>query len=442
MASAAFPSPRIPLHRRAVAAVGALVLAASSGVVLGPAPWAHAEDKDDKIKRKQEIDQQIEDLRGQLADVDQDLSDTYLALARTELEIPDAQQTLDDAQTELDDARLADQQTGERLTTAQQEEQRLQGESDEGQQEVDRSDEEMREVSLDAYKGGGVPNPATVFLGSADPQDAVDRSMNYRLTLESQGTRLDTLRTDQSVTDNATDRLGAVRTEIADLKVQAEQAVERKEEAEEGARTAKQTLDDLYAQQTQQKTDLEDKKTQFEGQETDLQGQSSTLDSEIQELTRTEREAAQAGTPTRTVPDNGGTGGASASGFIRPVPGKMNSTFGWRYHPIYHTRKFHAGDDFPVACGTPVHAAQDGQVIKETSGTAAGNKVIVSHGVMNGKVMTTSYHHLQKFAVSEGTSVKRGDVVGYVGTTGSSTGCHLHFEVHEDGTPVDPAGYV
>lgn len=440
LATAPQPAPL----RRALSLLAVLVVLLPLGI-LQPLSPAHAEgDKDDKIRQKADIDRQIEDIRGQLLDVDQDLSDTYLALARTELEIPVAQQALDDAQREAETARRADEDAQRRLDTAVREQERLEGEVQTGQVEVDRSDEEMKRISLDAYKGGGVPNPASVYLGSADPQDAVDRSMNYTLTLETQGTRLDDLRTGQSLTVNSADRLSAVRDEVADLRQEAADTLQAKIDAEAIAAQAKTDLDTLYGQQTQQKADLEAKKTQYEGDQQTLQDQSDGLDKEIDDLTRQEREAAKRGKPERVVPDNAGSGGGGVGpgGFQRPVPGPMNSTFGWRYHPIYHYNKLHAGNDFPVACGTPVHATQDGKVIGTTSGTAAGNKLIISHGVRGGKVITSSYHHLQRFNASVGQDVSRGDVVGFVGTTGSSTGCHLHFEIHEDGQAVDPARYV
>lgn len=429
-------------RRRAVLLVATALLLGQGLVAIAPAP-AHADDKDDKVRRKQIVDQKIEDLRIQLDDVDGELSDTYLALARTELEIPDAQKALDDARTELKNAQDEDAATGKRLEDAQTEEQQLTGRADEGQAEVDRSDEEIARLSLDAYKGGGIPNPASVYLGGADPQQAVDRSMNYRLTLETQGTRLDELRTDQSVTANAGDRLVAVRQEITTLKSRAEQTLARTQKAEKDANDAKTALDTLYSQQVQQKADLEAKKAQFSDQQGDLQDESNTLDTEIDALTKKEQEAAKKGAPISTVPANANTGGSSnPSGFIKPVNASMNSNFGWRVHPIFHTRKLHAGVDFPVACGTPVKAAQDGTVLATEYKSLAGNKLTISHGARGTTIISTTYHHLQGFAVSTGQKVSRGQVIGFVGTTGSSTGCHLHFEVHENGTPVDPAGYL
>lgn len=425
-----------------------LTVLAAAALLLGPllaAPAALAEgSKGDKVAERASVDQQLEDLRIELSDVDDDLAQTYLDLAETELLIPQAQQDLDDAQAELEAARQEDQRTGDRLEAAQEEERQLSGEVDTGQQEVDSSDEELKQVAIEAYKGGGLPSPASVYLDSATPQDAVDRSMNYRLTMASQGSRLDSLRTDQALTENSADRLTAVREEIDDLKQQSEDAVQRTEDAEQKASDAKSSLDDLYAQQTQQRDDLEAKKKQYQDQEGDLEDRGSTLDDEIAELARQEKEREQAAAASTPAPSGGDGGGSSSAkgGWIRPVDSRMNSNFGWRYHPIYHTRKLHAGVDFPVACGTPVKAAHDGRVLGTTSNHSAGNKLILSHGISGGKVITTSYHHLQSFAVSTGQSVKAGQTVAYVGTTGSSTGCHLHFEVHEDGNAVDPAGYV
>ncbi|MFC7376275.1 murein hydrolase activator EnvC family protein [Brachybacterium sp. GCM10030267] len=425
---------------------GFLAVAALALVpLLSPLPPAAADgDKDEKIAEREEVDQQLEDLRLELEGVNEDLADTYLALAETELLIPQAQQDLEDAQEELEAAREEDRETGERLDAAQEEEEELSGEVKSGQEEVDRSDEELAEVAIAAYKGGGVPNPSSVYVGGQEPQDTVDRSMNYRLTLSSQGSRLDTLRTDQSVTENSADRLTAVREEIDDLKQEAEEAVQRREDAEDEAAQAKQDLDDLYADQKRQRDELEDKKTEYEDQESELETRSSTLDDEIEELAQQEREREErAQQKAQSSGGDSSSGSANTGGaWQHPVGGRLNSNFGWRVHPIYGTRKLHAGVDFPSACGTPVGATHSGRVIQRTWNSGAGNKIILSHGIHNGHLITSSYHHLQSYALPVGAQVSAGDTVGYVGTTGSSTGCHLHFEIHEDGNAVNPTKYM
>lgn len=421
-------------------------------MLMMPVSPASAEGtKDDKIAERSEIDQKLEDLRIELNDVNTELADTYLQLAETELLIPQAQEDLELAQAELEEAREDDRIIGERLTTAQEEEQRLSGEVEEGQEEVERSGGELATVALTAYKGGGMPSPSTIYLGNQSPQDAVDRSMNYRITMASQGTRLDTLRTDQVVTENSAERLTAVREEIRQLKIDAEDAVQRTETAEEEASQAKIDLDALYETQKTQRDTLEVQKTKYEGDTTTLETRSTTLDGEIEELARQEREKEERAQREREKQSSGGSsggGGSSSSsadtggGWIYPVNARLNSNFGWRVHPIYRTRKLHAGVDFPVACGVPVGATHSGRVIARTYNSGAGNKIILSHGIHNGRLVTSSYHHLQGYAQPVGAQVSAGTTVGYVGTSGSSTGCHLHFEIHEDGNAVNPGKYL
>lgn len=446
--------------RRPLSMIAAVLVALP--MLATPISPAMAEgSKEDKIAEREEVDQQLEDLRIELDDVSGELADTYIALAETELLIPQAQQDLEEAQAELEEAREEDRLIGERLSTAQEEEERLSGAVEEGQEEVDRSGGELATVALTAYKGGGMPSPSTIYLGNQSPQDAVDRSMNYRITMSSQGTRLDSLRTDQVVTESSAERLTAVREEIKQLKIDAEEAVERTEEAEEQASAAKQQLDDLYTTQQTQRDDLEQKKKKHEGDASALETRSTTLDSEIEELAREEREKEERARREREQEQSkssgssggggaGGGGGSSSSsgsadtggGWVYPVNARLNSNFGWRVHPIYGTRKLHAGVDFPVGCGVPVGAAHSGRVIARTFNSGAGNKIILSHGIHNGRLVTSSYHHLQGYAQPVGAQVSAGTTVGYVGNTGSSTGCHLHFEIHEDGNAVNPGKYI
>lgn len=118
----------------------------------------------------------------------------------------------------------------------------------------------------------------------------------------------------------------------------------------------------------------------------------------------------------------------------------VTSEFGPRYHPILHYWRLHAGRDFGGACGAPVRAAASGTVVAANGVGASGgygNQLVIDHGVQDGVNLVTTYNHLQSFAVRSGR-VSRGQLIGYEGTTGVSTGCHLHFETRENGTPVDP----
>ncbi len=124
-----------------------------------------------------------------------------------------------------------------------------------------------------------------------------------------------------------------------------------------------------------------------------------------------------------------------------PSNAPVSSEFGMRYHPILHYWRLHAGRDYAANCGAPVFAAAPGTIISAGVAGGYGNRLVVDHGVHAGVDLATTYNHLSAYARTSG-SVARGQVIGYVGTTGSSTGCHLHFETREDGTPVDPRKWL
>jgi len=127
---------------------------------------------------------------------------------------------------------------------------------------------------------------------------------------------------------------------------------------------------------------------------------------------------------------------------IQPVSNKdlsrIASGFGYRIDPVYKTTKFHAGLDFAAPQGTPIYATANGTV--ETAGNTGngyGNHVVIN----NGYGYETLFGHMYKVKVRPGQKVKRGEVIGWVGSTGKSTGPHCHYEVHRNGDPVDPVYY-
>ncbi len=123
---------------------------------------------------------------------------------------------------------------------------------------------------------------------------------------------------------------------------------------------------------------------------------------------------------------------------IQPVSNKeltrIASGFGMRIHPIYGIAKMHNGLDFTAPQGTPIYATGDGTVTTAGMGTGTGNHVIINHGYG----YETVYMHMVRIKARDGQKVKRGEVIGWVGSTGASTGPHCHYEVHINGSPVDP----
>lgn len=144
----------------------------------------------------------------------------------------------------------------------------------------------------------------------------------------------------------------------------------------------------------------------------------------------------------RARKQRGGYRGSTHSFLQRPVPGAITSPFGYRRHPIYGYWGLHDGTDFSAPCGTPNRAAGSGTVISRYWSDVYGNRLYLDLGQVNGKNMTVIYNHLSSYSASTGERVSRGEVIGYAGSTGWSTGCHLHFTVMLDGTPVNPMNYL
>jgi len=137
------------------------------------------------------------------------------------------------------------------------------------------------------------------------------------------------------------------------------------------------------------------------------------------------------------------TAPVAGSSMLFPLTAPITSPFGYRLHPIDGAYKLHSGTDFGAPCGTPVAATKSGVVTSAGWNDGGyGNRVVISHGVIGGSAFETTYNHLSTIAVRVGQQVNAGDGIGRVGTTGASTGCHLHFEVRVNGAYTDPMPYL
>lgn len=230
-----------------------------------------------------------------------------------------------------------------------------------------------------------------------------------------------------------------------------------------------------------QKVDLEDKKSQIEKDKSDLESAKAELDevtrqyqnqvdelkaleeeqsTEIAKLTEEERviqdeinkyeednanlEQYFNNTTSASVTsysDNSSSissGTVSSSGFIKPSGGSVTSVYGPRVHPVTGVNSIHTGVDFGASYGTAIVAAKAGVVTTATYHTAYGNMVIIDHG----DGTSTLYAHASSFAISVGQTVSQGQTIAYVGSTGYSTGPHLHFEIRINGQHVNPLPYL
>ncbi len=256
----------------------------------------------------------------------------------------------------------------------------------------------------------------SIIFGSADFSQLLDNYMMVEEIIEYDNGVIRALETVQAQVEQE-------RASIEQAKAAQEQARAQEQAAQAELKEQQAEVDALIAQ-------ISSQEDQLESLEAELKRAADAVDSQIKELER--QMAAQ----INNVP--------SESGFLWPLDGSINvlsSLYGSRRDPISGRPGNHTGIDIPAARGTPIYAAKSGVVTTSVYGSGSawsyGNYVVVSHS----DGTSTLYAHMSSRAVTQGQTVSQGDVVGYVGTTGRSTGNHLHFEVRVNGTRTDPLYY-
>jgi len=276
---------------------------------------------------------------------------------------------------------------------------------------------EAKASVLEAYVSGGAAQPSIAFSATAVSDVAV--GVVY----------LDVLTGYRS---GAADRYAAIveKQEVEEAKVKTAEAslLEEVDALEETAGEMQATESELeakrsdlagiYERQVGLLSKVQAEIAEFEGELSGLEREEASVRSKI-------RAASQ---PTGTTPGR----------LVRPVPGKIESGFGPRVHPIFGTVKMHTGLDMHGASGTPISSAAAGTVIFAGVKGGYGNAVMIDHG----GGMVTLYAHQSSLAVTVGQKVSAGQTIGYVGSSGLSTGPHLHFEVRINGVAVDPLKYM
>ncbi len=218
--------------------------------------------------------------------------------------------------------------------------------------------------------------------------------------------------------------------QLADIKNEVKKKKDALENEKEAQRLLKAQLEDRV-------DELETRKQAKDALAKQLESEAETYKKAYQKY-EAEEEKARAEIAKATGSSSGPyTGGKLAW----PVPGhtKISSPYGYRIHPVLKTKKFHSGIDIPAPYGTSICAAGDGTVIKNAYNAGGfGNYIVIDHG----GGITTLYGHNSKNLVSVGTKVKKGDVIAKAGSTGMSTGNHLHFSVLKNGQYTDPTAYL
>ena len=222
------------------------------------------------------------------------------------------------------------------------------------------------------------------------------------------------------------DELIAIREEIIALRTQLETS-----RAEEQA-----ARDQQAAKQAEQQAKVAEAQELLDQINADVAEVNRQLDAESEAAAEIQAEIAQKQKQLEEQRRQNNITIDSETSYLWPLPGyyRLSSLFGYRIHPITGEAHSHTGIDIPAPGNTPILACKSGQVVTSAYHYSYGNYVVIDHG--NGN--STLYAHMSSRAVSEGDMVTQGQTIGYVGTTGSSTGNHLHLEVRDNYTRVDP----
>jgi murein DD-endopeptidase MepM/ murein hydrolase activator NlpD len=472
-----------------------ILLGLAVGLVLASVVPAGAADPYD---RKRAVEQQLDQAQGELRQSTKALDDATRSFSDAQARLPAAEQALAEAEQaltvaqeqlarargELAAAKAQDAAAAAKLAAAEQRVRDQEARIVEITARIEGKRAAMSELAVEAYQQGAMGRMldlAAVFEAE-DVNDFTARVTYAQSVLNAEDTVLTGMEDDRVDLANERVKLEELREEARRLREEAARHLQRTRELEaaataaraaaeanaEQARAAKAAVDELVTQRSGAVAAAEHAKADDAKQYAALTAERDTIDAEIAELARKAREerarkaaAARAASASSAGSSGTGSSGASSSGrgsssggsssggssdsggLSYPVSNPyVTSPYGMRIHPVTGVYKLHDGTDFRAHCGTPIRAAAPGRVLWARYRGGYGNQVAVDHGVIGGDALMTSYSHLSRFSASRGEGVSRGEVIGYSGSTGYSTACHLHFMVYDDGVRANPMSYL
>jgi murein DD-endopeptidase MepM/ murein hydrolase activator NlpD len=416
----------VTARQRLVVAATAIAL----GVGGATTPLAHA---DIKHLRHQQAQAQ-HSVKNAQADLDESSRVTrraYAALTKSRSQLRAARHDLHVARAHVKAAKDQLHRIRRQLDRAKARLARAEANLERQQHAVDDQHEQLLHTVTGFYEDGDPQLMGLLsLLGSATPADLTAKQANNDMVLDSQDQILDSLKASQVLLTVQTDEREKARNQVARKKEQAAANLQIKREYRAKAldakdRVAKNLKRKQHALALAQKARAHDRAA----------------------LRRTRQHEAQVKhliqlAIAREQRRGGGFHGDTGGLLMRPVNGPITSPYGWRIHPIYHYWGLHDGDDFGAPCGAPLFAVANGTVMSEYYSSVWGNRLYLNLGQINGNNVTVIYNHLSAYRSQVGEAVSRGQVIGLIGTTGWSTGCHTHMTVMVNGVAVNPDTWI
>lgn len=380
----------------------------------------------DPASEKDRIDRELAEAEAILEGATEAAREAGIALAEVEEKLPAAQDRANTARGLVAAARVLADAAISDAEDAQADYEQAVDEYNAVADEVDVAREKLSDLVVLSYQRSGLILVNSV-VNATDPFEAAERMSYVERLADRQDNALDEvvrLRQDARIAENAAEdaREAAEEAEAAAL-----DALHAAEIEADNAEIAEADLIELIDIQTEALAIAESERDDSLAQYEDIKAESERIKRALQD----------AADDSGSGGDNGSSG-SSPGTLLMPVAGWKSSDYGNRYDPYYHVWQFHAGVDFAAGGGTPIYAAESGEVVYSGWNGGYGNYTCIYHG----GGLSTCYAHQSSISVSYGQWVERGQRIGTVGTTGASTGDHLHFEVRMNGNPVQPLGWL
>ena len=408
---------------------GIVVLALAAAALAGP---VSADEKDDLKRQKRGVNGQLGDAKKSFDESSKKFAGAVAALKTAQRKLDAAETHLGSTRGELATAEARDAQMQAELVKSEAELDAAIARLAQGKKDLETSEMVVQQYTVESLQEGdrGLQAFGDLLRGENPTRFSEKMSLSDSVS-DAQLATMQRLAASKVILKLHREKVQELRDQVAAARAAAAANLVRKQQLEADAEDQAEEVDRLVGERAKARNSAAAIKREDEERLRQLERERASLNARLAALARKDRKSGGKGA--------GGDGGGTLS---RPVGGVVTSPYGMRRHPITGVYKLHDGTDFRAGCGTPIRAAAAGTIIEQYYNGGYGNRVILNNGIKRGASVVTTYNHLSRYAKSRGAHVSRGEVIGYVGSTGYSTGCHLHFMVIANGRTTNPMGWL
>jgi murein DD-endopeptidase MepM/ murein hydrolase activator NlpD len=412
------------------------VLALALTLCALPPPAAPAGELDEQQRR---VQREIRQAEKHLRHSSRALVRASRRVDRTRGRLEEARRVLEERQAQAAAAAAVDARMQAALDAATARLERAQKALAQGQRSHEEQQDVLRHIAAQTYQSGSPGLVGlTLFLTSQDPASLSTQLNVVRTVMARERATLQRLEASRLLLGLQRTRVAEARAEVARRREAAAQTLAHRQRLEAQAADAEERVAERLAEHADARARARRTKEADQRRLAQLRKERAKVVRLIKKReARLRKKRSRAAIARAKKASHARNGPLSL-----PVESYVTSSYGMRLHPIYHAWRLHDGTDFGARCGRPVRAAARGRVIGRYYNVGYGNRVIIAHGYRRGASITTTYNHLSRYSARVGQRVRRGEVIGFVGTTGYSTGCHLHFMVFRNGRTVDPMRWL